>query len=78
MTAVFFGEPRAPPAPIPITLPLGRRSPANGGAEAPTARGGWGASIAQMYICALAGAKPLSPMPPPGGKSAVNGPQKGA
>lgn len=43
MTAVFFGEPRAPPAQISITLPLGRRSPANGGAEAIAAPGGDGA-----------------------------------
>ena len=50
MTAVFSEEPRAPPAQIPINLPLGRKSPANGGAEAIAAPGGDGASIAQMYI----------------------------
>ena len=50
MTAVFSEEPRAPPAQIEITLPLGRKSPAAGGAEAHTASGGVSASIAQMYI----------------------------
>ena len=39
----------------PINLPL-RDGPS--GAEALTASGGEGASIAQMYICALAGASP--------------------
>ena len=48
MTAVFSGEPRAPPAQISITLPLGRRSPANGGAEAIAAPGGDGD---QLSIC---------------------------
>ena len=58
MTAVFFGEPRAPPAQISITLPPGRRSPAHGGAEANAAPGGVGASIAKMYILQLAGEIP--------------------
>lgn len=39
----------------PINLPL-RDGPS--GAEALTASGGEGASIAQMYICALAGVNP--------------------
>ena len=37
------------------------------GAEALTASGGEGASIARMYIRALAGGIPLTPMPPAGG-----------
>ena len=48
MTAVFSEEPRAPPAQIPINLPLGRKSPANGGAEAIAAPGGDGD---QLSIC---------------------------
>ena len=48
------------------------RSPADGGASAIAARGGDGtASIAQMYICTLAGEIPLTPMPPAGGRFAV-------
>ena len=43
-----------------------------GGASTIATRGGDGsASIAQMYICALAGEHPLTPMPPAGGRSAV-------
>ena len=48
----------------PINLPL-RDGPS--GAEALTASGGEGASIARMYIRALAGGIPLTPMPPAGG-----------
>ena len=48
------------------------RGPADGGASAIAARGGDGsASIAQMYICTLAGEIPLTPMPPAGGRFAV-------
>jgi hypothetical protein len=58
MTVVFSEEPRAPPARISIKLPYGK-SPANSGAEIIAARGGDDpASIAQMYICALAGVNP--------------------
>ena len=46
---VFSSRARAPPASVMIDLPL-RKSPADGGAEALTASGGEGASIAQMYI----------------------------
>ena len=49
-----------------------------GGAQALTASGGEGASIAQMYICALAGGIPLTPMPPAGGKGCGPWPWKGA
>ena len=74
MTAVFSEEPRAPPAQIEITLPLGRKSPAAGGAEAHTASGGVSASIAQMYI--LRACRGKSPMPPAGGRFAAHGPGK--
>ncbi len=66
---------RAPPAQISITLPL-EVKPRLGGAEAPAASGGEGASIAQMYIGALAGGYPLSPMPPAGGRSVAAGRRK--
>ena len=48
---------RAPPADSNHKYRL-ERSPANGEAEAIAASGGDGASIAQMYICALAGDAP--------------------
>ena len=78
MTAVFFGEPRAPPAQISITLPLGRRSPANGGAEAIAALGGDGASIAQMYILRACRGNPPVPYAACGRKIGGHGPQEGA
>ena len=61
MTVVFSGEPRAPPAQISITLPLGRRSPANGGAEAIAAPGGDGESIAQRYLLRACRGNPPDP-----------------
>ena len=48
-----------------IDLPL-RDGPS--GAVPLAASGGEGASIARMYIRALAGGIPLTPMPPAGGK----------
>ena len=52
------------------------RGPAAGGASAIAARGGDGsASIAQMYICALAGELPLTPMPPAGGSLSATLPE---
>ena len=52
------------------------RGPTAGGASTIAARGGDGsASIAQMYICALAGEIPLTPMPPMGGNLSVTWPK---
>ena len=52
------------------------RGPAAGGASAIAARGGDdSASIAQMYICALAGELPLTPMPPAGGSLSATLPE---
>ena len=44
------------------------KSPAAGGAEALTAGGGEGASIAKMYILRACRGNPLTPMPPADGK----------
>ena len=64
---------RAPPANSNQHYRL-EQSPADGGALAIAASGGDGsASIAQMYICALAGVNPWPRMPPAGDWMADSG-----
>ena len=69
--STFPLEARAPPANSNQHYRL-EQSPADGGALAIAAPSGDGsASIAQMYICALAGVNPWPHMPPAGGSFAV-------
>ena len=72
----FYWEARAPPAPIQSSFRC-ERSPANGGAGGSRRRGGETASIAQMYICALAGGNPPVPSAACGRKESRHGPQEG-